>query len=70
MVHCCQHADCPEQYIGEIGRPIEERDKEHIQGCERVDTGRSTIAEHLWRNNHKADWKSCKILDKAKDWRR
>ena len=70
MVYCYQCADCPEQYIGETGRPIEEREKEHKQACERMETGKSAIAEHLWRNNHKANWKSCRIIDKAQDWRR
>ena len=55
---CISH--CPEQYIGETGRSIEERDreKEHKQACERIDTGRSAIAEHLSRSDHKVDWKS------------
>ena len=47
VVYCYQCADCPEQCIGEAGRPIEERDKEHKQACERMDIGSSAIAEYL-----------------------
>ena len=63
VVYYYQCADCPE-------RSNEEREGEHQQACERMDTGRSATAKHLWRNNHKANWKSCKINDKAQDWRR
>ena len=44
-----------------------ERGKKHKQASERMDTERSTVAQQLWRNDHKVDLKLYKISDDALD---
>ena len=46
--------DCSWSYVGETGRSIETRKKEHIWNVKNYKKG-SNIANHAWENNHNID---------------
>ena len=57
---------CDKVYIGQIGRSLECRLKEHKRAvkCESVDA--SAIAEHVWKEGHQVDWESAGVLNTYK----
>ena len=57
-------ADCSWSYIGETGRALETRKKEHIRNVKQFKPG-SNMAKHAWTQDHKINFDECKILDKA-----
>ena len=53
---------CPKSYIGQTGRQLGERVKEHRSTApSRIP---SAVAEHSINYNHKIDWEGIKVLDK------
>ncbi|MCG8432367.1 MAG: hypothetical protein MJA29_14510, partial [Candidatus Omnitrophica bacterium] len=53
---------CNNTYIGETGRPLNVRVKEHKQSCQKMDH-KSAISEHLMENpTHSIDWENVTIL--------
>ena len=60
------HGDCEKTYIGQSGRSLACRMKEH-QGA--VRRGASAIAEHVWGEQHQIDWGSAEVLDTNPSWR-
>ncbi len=57
-------ADCSWSYIGETGRALETRKKEHKRNVKQCKSG-SNIAKHAWTQNHNINFDECKVLDKA-----
>ena len=57
-------ADCSWKYIGETGRSLETRKKEHIRNVKKCKVG-SNIAKHAWDNDHAIDFANCKVIDRA-----
>ena len=61
--------DCPAKYIGQTGRHLGERLKEHRKSTERGNHLESGVAEHVVLTAHTIDW-SPKILDQDLNQRR
>ena len=56
--------DCDQVYIGETGRHLITRLKEHQRHCKYGDTDKSAVALHTWTNNHCIDWDSSSVIDR------
>ena len=64
VVYKINCADCSWSYIGETGRALETRKKEHKRNVKQCKSG-SNIAKHAWTQDHKINFNECEILDKA-----
>jgi hypothetical protein len=64
VVYKINCADCSWSYIGETGRALETRKKEHKRNVKQSKSG-SNIAKHAWTQDHKINFDECEILDKA-----
>ena len=47
-------------YIGETGRSLKDRIKEHRYAVDRGDM-KNGVAAHAWGSQHKVDWSSAKV---------
>ena len=54
-------------YIGETGRTLEMRIKEHKSACLRADFEKSAVAEHAWLSGHYIEWDDVEVLDQEND---
>ena len=52
--------DCDSFYIGEMGRSLKDRIKEHRYAVNRGDM-KNGVAAHAWGSQHKVDWSSAKV---------
>ena len=59
MIECAAEG-CGERYVGETGRKLEVRAKEHRT--------KGPVAEHLQQTNHTITIENTKVLDKEADW--
>ena len=53
---------CSDSYVGQTGRSISHRLKEHKRALTSSDVF-SAVAEHAKKNNHVIDWNSGRVLD-------
>ena len=58
---------CGDTYIGETGRTLEIRMKEHKSACVKADLKKSAVAEHAWLSGHYIDWDNVEVLDQEND---
>ena len=58
---------CGDFYIGETGRSLTARMKEHKAACRLAAFERSAVAEHAWQAGHEIEWDDVEILDTATD---
>ena len=63
-------SSCPWTYVGETGRCVDERRKEHLRACRELDVDRSEVARHVAETGHKLDLGNIKVLDRETSWRR
>ena len=56
--------DCSWSYIGETGRCLQTRKKEHIRNVKCCNKG-SNVANHAWMNDHQIDLKNARVIDKG-----
>lgn len=61
-------ASCSASYIGQSGRRLEQRIKEHKRAVATADLKSSALAEHAWSNEHTVDWRSVKVLTVTNDY--
>ena len=61
--------DCPAQYVGQTGRHLRDRLKEHKRATTRGYELESGVAEHVMDTNHEIDW-SVKVLDRDSNQRK
>ena len=61
--------ECVDFYIGETGRTLDTRLKEHKAACRIGAFERSAVAEHVWQLGHAIDWENVDIMDTAEDLR-
>lgn len=59
-INCC---DCDASYVGQTGRQLNTRIKEHKNHILRNNPNRSVITEHRLNYGHDFDWQNVKILD-------
>ncbi|XP_020907486.1 stimulator of interferon genes protein-like [Exaiptasia diaphana] len=60
--------ECSTQYIGETGRALRTRRKEHEAAVRLGKTSSSALAEHASKTGHPIDWKETSILCKESRW--
>ena len=58
---------CGDFYIGETGRSLTTRVKEHKAACRLAAFERSAVAEHAWKAGHEIEWDDVEVLDAATD---
>ncbi|VEL39403.1 unnamed protein product [Protopolystoma xenopodis] len=62
-----------EIYIGEAGRKISTRIKEHERLCRKMDNERSELADHIARTGHEINWKATerktRYVDNTRKWK-
>ena len=54
--------ECGLVYIGETGRNLSLRLKEHKTNCEKAELEKSAVAKHSWTNDHPIKWNEASIL--------
>ena len=75
---------CDSVYVGETGRKLGTRVKEHMKDVDQNTKGsftraarkesltqihKSAITDHVKQNNHEIDWEEVSVLDRESDWR-
>ena len=56
--------DCDSIYVGQTGRTLEHRVKEHKRALCLLDDNISAVAEHSIKNEHKINWENAKVVAK------
>ena len=59
MIECAGEG-CDERYVGETGRKLEVRSKEHLK--------KGPVSDHLQHTNHTFSIQNTKILERETDW--
>ncbi len=54
--------ECGLFYIGETGRNLSKRLKEHKTNCEKAGLDKSAVAKHAWTYDHRIKWDEANIL--------
>ena len=54
--------ECGLVYIGETGRNLSLRLKEHKTNCEKAELEKSAVAKHSWTYDHCMKWNEASIL--------
>ena len=67
VVYQVECDECEASYIGQTGRHLRERIKEHKTALEKGNTHHSGIAEHAYDAHHEISWDSVKVLDQESD---
>ena len=57
-------SDCTWNYIGETGRSLQNRKKEHIRNTKVFKKG-SNIASHAWLKGHTIDFENARVIDRG-----
>ena len=63
VVYKTPYNDCSWSYIGETGRCLQTRKKEHIRNVKYCNKG-SNVVNHAWMNDHQIDFKNARVIDK------
>ena len=56
----CEH--CDSCYIGQTGRTLEHRIKEHRRAYTQADSFNSAVAEHSMETMHKINWDGAEVI--------
>ena len=56
--------ECGKVYIGETGRPMQDRIKEHDRGIQLARTDTSAVSEHAHKTGHKPLRNEVKFIDR------
>ena len=59
---------CGEVYIGETGRSLKVRQKEHKDCCCKCQLDKSALAKHSWENDHPIQWDESEFLVPVKNY--
>ena len=62
-VYCIPCQDCDEVYVGETGRTLNIRQKEHKRHLFNGNTEDSAVAAHAHQEVHDIDWENTFVLD-------
>ena len=57
--------ECGKVYIGETGRPMQDRIKEHDRDIRLARTETSAVSEHAHNTGHKPLWNEVKFIDRG-----
>ena len=61
VVYSIPCMDCNSVYVGETGRNLEKRLKEHQYAVKRMDD-KNGISVHAWTNLHRVNWNESRVL--------
>ena len=61
-------SDCDRAYIGQTGRTLDHRIKEHKRGYTCEETVTSAVAEHSMNQQHKIDWDGAEVIAREQGW--
>ena len=59
---------CGKMYIGETGRNLKVRQKEHKDCCLKCQSDKSALAKHAWENDHPIEWDDSELLVPVKNY--
>ena len=62
--------ECDQVYIGETGRSIKTREKEHKRAIRNMDENHSGISKHVIETGHSIAWEGVKILAFERGWKK
>ena len=62
VVYKIECRDCDATYVGQTGRNLSQRVKEHHTATVKGQTVNSGIAQHAWELHHEIDWDNVTIL--------
>ena len=54
--------DCDAIYIGETGRSVKTRKREHVSAVRNFDPEKSALCQHVLEHDHVIDWENVEIL--------
>ena len=60
---------CGKEYIGETGRPLTTRVKEHRAALKKGETTTSKLVEHAWNTEHDFMWDQAKPIGRETRWK-
>ena len=60
--------ECGEVYIGETGRNLTTRRKEHLDCCRKGQVEKSSVAKHAWEKDHRILWKGCILVAPVRNY--
>ena len=63
VVYSIPCAECPRTYIGQTGRSLDHRLREHRRALKNGDVGSSALAEHVFSANHQVDLSKAMVID-------
>ena len=63
VVYSIPCAECPRTYIGQTGRSLDHRLREHHRALKNGDVGSSALAEHVFSANHQVDLSKAMVID-------
>ena len=63
VVYSIPCAECPRTYIGQTGRSLDHRLREHRQALKNGDLGSSALAEHVFSANHRVNPSKAMVID-------
>ena len=63
VVYSIPCAECPRTYIGQTGRSLDHRLREHRRALKNRDLGSSALAEHVFSSNHQVDLSKTMVTD-------
>ena len=62
LVYQISCRDCNAVYVGETGRSVRTRKREHANAVKTFNTKKSALSQHVMDFDHKIDWDNVKIL--------
>ena len=62
--------DCPEVYVGQTGRTLAHRLKEHKRTLTSGNLAQSAVAEHATQQSHAIDWECATVIDTEQPFHR
>ena len=68
VVYQIQCGTCKKTYIGQTGRTLKHRVKEHKRALILHNANFSAVAEHAMRENHDFTWDEARVIDGNDKW--
>jgi hypothetical protein len=68
-VICSIPCSCGKSYIGETGRTLETRVKEHKNSLKKGDTTISKLVKHALNEDHLFEWDKATVLARETKWK-
>ena len=63
LVYQISCRDCDAIYIGETGRSVKTRKREHVGAVRNFDLEKSALCQHVLEHDHEIDWENVEILN-------